>query len=138
MGPLSDRGVRQGSPTPGLQSGTGHGLLQMGAAQQEVSGGPVNETSLALPPELCLLSPPWWKNCLPRNLYLVWKRLGTARIRYAELGQGQAVRDGAVTEGHAHGEEGRSMELDEYSLLMGTRAQFYSRVLFSCSSMDCD
>lgn len=44
MQPLFDHGVRQGSPTLGLRSGAGPGLLQMGAAQQEVSGGPVNET----------------------------------------------------------------------------------------------
>ena len=80
--------LMQGSPTPGLQAGTGPRPVRNRAAQQEVSGGRASEASSASPiaPHLshyCLNhSPPphSWKNRLPWNWSLVPKRLGTAGL----------------------------------------------------------
>ena len=103
--------LMQGSPTPGLQAGTGPRPVRNRAAQQEVSGGRASEASsaaphrspsLALPPEPSL-TPPHplpcpWKNCLPWNWSLVPKSLGTAALgdvwQYLETHLDATTRDG--------------------------------------------
>ena len=81
--------INQGSPIPGLRTGTGPWPVRNRAAQQEVSGGraskaapaaPHRSPSLASPPEPSSPYTSPWKNCLARNQSLVPKRLGTAVI----------------------------------------------------------
>ena len=82
---LSNNSLEQGSPNPGLWTGTSAWHVRNRAAQQEVSGGGrVSKASSAAPhcSHYCLNQPPYnlWKNCLPRNWFLVPKRLGTAAV----------------------------------------------------------
>ena len=62
LGRANGKGLKQGSPTPGLQTTTGPQPVRNQAAQQEVSGGAESEASSAAlhrSPSLALLPEPF-------------------------------------------------------------------------------